>query len=163
MSGWPINHNEFGNNHTPVMIGVSSVDGETIVPVAVNPLTGALISELDAIGTIAYHLVSANTTNATNVKSSAGNLWNVQAFNNSSTIYYLKLFDKASAPNLGTDVPIKTLLIPHNSGDGAGFILPADNAFSFANGISFAITGGIADNDSSACAANAVVINFDYA
>lgn len=33
-------------NSQPVLIGVSSVDGETPIEIAVNPVTGALIVEV---------------------------------------------------------------------------------------------------------------------
>ena len=109
-----------------------------------------------------FKVISAASTNATSVKSSAGQLGGLQVFNNSANIGYLKLYDKASTPTVGTDTPIKTLLIPANT-NGAGFTLARGViGTQFSNGIALAITGGIADNDNTAVAASAFIVNGDY-
>lgn len=113
-------------------------------------------------GTSSSKTISAATTNATSVKASAGKIYGIEAFNNSSTIYYLKMYNKASAPTVGSDTPTKTYLIPHNSNNGAGFIFTTEIGVDYSAGIAFAITSGIADADTGACAANAVVVNIDY-
>ncbi len=45
MANWTKEPQPFGANHTPLLTGLSSTDGETPVPVAVDPATGALITE----------------------------------------------------------------------------------------------------------------------
>lgn len=40
---WPSNRTEFGPNRTPVLIGLSSADDESIIPVAVDPTDGAIL------------------------------------------------------------------------------------------------------------------------
>lgn len=107
-----------------------------------------------------YHLLSANTTNATNVKSSPGSVGYIAVFNTTSTVFYFKLFDKASAPTLGTDVPIHSFPVPSSS-TGAGFVLPIPAGINFVNGISFALTANQADNDTTA-AATGVTIDLGY-
>jgi len=105
-------------------------------------------------------LVSAATTNATSVKASAGQVYNIQAFNtNASSPRYLKLYNKASAPTVGTDTPIKTILIPPAS---SGVVIEISNGLAFSTGIAFALTGAMADNDTTAIAANEVVVNVDW-
>ena len=105
-------------------------------------------------------LVSAATTNATSVKTSAGQLYNVQAFNtNTTSPRYLKLYNLAAAPTVGTSVPVATFLIPPNY---SGFVIEVSNGIAFATGIAFAITGGMADTDSTAIAAAEVVVNLQY-
>ena len=42
---WPTDRSPFGENRTPALIGLSIIDDETIVPVGVNPLTGALLTD----------------------------------------------------------------------------------------------------------------------
>lgn len=44
MVNWTTEPQPFGANHAPLLAGVSSVDGVTPVPVAVNPTTGAIIT-----------------------------------------------------------------------------------------------------------------------
>ncbi len=106
--------------------------------------------------------ISAASTNATSVKATAGNIFSIQAFSIDATPVYLKLYDDSAAPTVGTDTPIKVLLIPGDSVKGNGFTYQPSRGLSFSNGIAFAITGGIANNDTTAIAASEVVINIDY-
>lgn len=79
--------------------------------------------------------------------------------NTTTTLYYLKLYSKATAPVCGTDTPLWTLPVPFggsNSGGGVG--LPA-GSLQFPLGLGMCLTSGIADNDTGN-AATGVVINF---
>src|ERR1700678_4716 len=106
-----------------------------------------------------FHLISAATTNCTNIKPAAGQLVTVFAANTTATIYYLKFYDSASAPPVaGTTTVAITLPIPiGTSSTGGGFILPLPQAAQFLNGIGMCITGGIADSDSSSAATGIAV------
>ena len=57
----------------------------------------------------AYALVSAASTNAASIKATAGNLFELSLFNVTAATIYLKLYNKASAPTVGTDVPLLTI------------------------------------------------------
>ena len=108
------------------------------------------------------HYLSAASTNSNNVKGSAGTIYEVTAINTTSTIYYLKLYDKATAPTCGTDTPVHTYPIPVNSTNGGGFTINFSSVgLAFANGIGFCLTGAIADNDATN-AATGVAMNFSY-
>jgi len=43
---WPDGYNPFGNNHTPGLIGLNASTGKGLVPVAVDPTTGAVLMEV---------------------------------------------------------------------------------------------------------------------
>lgn len=105
--------------------------------------------------------VSAASTNATSVKASAGQVYGLQVMNLNAAARYLKLYNKASAPTVGTDTPVKTIMIPGNTA-GAGVVLSWANGLAFGTGIAFALTTGIADTDTGAVAANEIVVNLDY-
>jgi hypothetical protein len=60
----------------------------------------------------AYSLITAATTNVATMKASGGMLWELTAFNGSAAVMYWKLFNKASAPVIGTDVPLLTIPLP---------------------------------------------------
>src|ERR1700689_1876110 len=93
-------------------------------PFAVNP------AATSAGGATAYHLISAASTNSTNVKSSAGTLYTVTVYNNAATIAYLKFSDSGSAPTCGTTGVTQTFLVPANSnGSGLNFSFPVGLAF----------------------------------
>lgn len=102
---------------------------------------------------------SAASTNATNVKNAAGTVYGIYASNVNAAIRYLKLYNKASAPTVGTDVPVLTIPIP-----ATGFANVPFGALGkrFATGISFALTTGAADSDTAAVAANEIKVSIDY-
>ena len=105
-------------------------------------------------------LISAATTNATSIKGSAGTLGFVSATNINAAARYLKFYNKATAPTVGTDVPLLVYLIPGNTaGAGTNIVLPSEGA-NFTTGIAFAITTGAADSDTGAVAANEIIINY---
>lgn len=106
-----------------------------------------------------YKLVSAATTNANVVKAGQGTVYGIQAYNVNASARYLKFYDKATAPTVGTDTPVKTILIPGNIA-GAGNNVVCN--FTLQAGIAIAITSGMADADTGAVGAADVVVNIDF-
>jgi hypothetical protein len=107
-------------------------------------------------------VISAASTNATNVKGSAGTVGFIHAINLNAAVRYLKFYNKATSPTVGTDTPILTLPIPAST-TGAGFVIPVPvGGIDFTTGISLALTTGIADADTGAVAANEITVNLGY-
>lgn len=131
------------------------VDGSAADVSAASPLpvTGGTLP-----ATTTFRLVSAAaTTNATSVKGSAGTLRRLTGYNASTFARYLKLYDKATAPTVGTDTPRKTLYLP----PATAFALDYNDSFTV--GIALALTGAAADADTTALTAGDVVcLNVDY-
>jgi hypothetical protein len=110
-----------------------------------------------------FHLIAANSTNATSVKGSAATLMSCQTSNNSTTPAYLKIFNKASAPTLGTDTPVDTLIIPGPAAGGGGSnVVFGPGGLALGTGFALAVTNLIADADSTAVAAATYAINCQY-
>jgi len=103
----------------------------------------------------------ANTTNATVVKASAGQVYRIEAFNNSAVIAYLKFYDKATAPTVGSDTVVWKVLIPAST-SGTGVALDEVMGLVFSTGIGYAVTTGIADSDTGAVAASAYIVDIGY-
>lgn len=135
----------------------------TVQPGNTANTTPWLVTDLPATsGGLSLHkTISAASTNGTSVKGSAGHVYGIQAFNTNAAARYLKLYNKASAPTVGTDTPVKVLTIPGNTA-GAGLIVESDKGLAFGTGIAFALTTGVADSDTGAVAANELVVNIDY-
>ena len=106
-----------------------------------------------------YKLISAATTNATSVKASAGQVGYAMVTNTNAAARFLKLYNKASAPTVGTDTPVHTFLIPGNT---SGFTINFGLGVEFTTGIAFALTTGVADSDTAAVAANEIIVNLGY-
>ena len=108
-------------------------------------------------------IISAATTNATLVRAGPTQVAFIYACSINAAVRYLKLYNKATTPTVGTDTPVATLMIP-GSATGAGFALPIPGGTTaFPLGLGFALTTGIADNDTGAVAANEIVVWIGYA
>ncbi len=93
--------------------------------------------------------LSAATDNATLVLSRRTLLTSVQGVNTTATVYYLKLYDKATLPVCGTDVPVMVIPIAPNSATPP--VQPAQG-LQFYSGLGFCVVAGLADNDNTAAA-----------
>ncbi len=111
-------------------------------------------------GATSFTLISAATTNATSVKASAGLLYMLTATNNSATVAFLKMYDKASAPTVGTDIPVMTYMLPSNG--GIAVPIPATGV-TFTTGIAYAITGLATTANTTAVALSQVQVNGAFA
>lgn len=111
---------------------------------------------------VARLISAAASTNGTSVKGSAGNVFRIRGYNASAGLKYLKLYNKASAPTVGTDVPVLTLALPATA--VFDFDLGGAEGHYFSTGIAYAITGAAADNDTTALTAGDVTaLNITYA
>lgn len=106
-----------------------------------------------------FALNSAATTNATSVKASAGTMFMLSVSNSGAAAAFLKLYNLATAPIVGTSVPILTIPIPTS---GIVSINAGTLGHRFSTGISLAITNLVADTDTTAVAASQVKVIIDY-
>jgi hypothetical protein len=136
---------------------VITVQGTT----SMTPLLGSpgATSVSGGISNTSRVVSAAASTNATSAKASAGRVYAIQGYNAATSVRYLKIYNKASAPTVGTDTPIKTLALPPS----AGFAFDFPVGYYFATGIAYALTTGSADSDTGALtAADVVGLNVDY-
>src|SRR5260221_800633 len=108
-------------------------------------------------GSTPYHLVSAASTNATTVKGSAGQVYNYNILNTNAAIRYVHLYNKASNPSVGTDVPVKTFQVPATGQIAGSFPVGS----TFAAGVFLFTTGKTADKTSGAVCAGDVIIDLE--
>jgi hypothetical protein len=102
---------------------------------------------------------SAANTNATSVKASAGTVWSIICSNANAAARYVKFYNLATAPTVGTSVPAFTIAVPAN---GTVTISGGANGIRFGTGIALAITAGAADSDTAAVAANDIKVATSY-
>lgn len=107
-----------------------------------------------ALASIARLVSAAATVNATVAKASAGRLYKIYGYNAATSVRYLKLYNKAAAPTVGTDVPVVTVpLTPSREFDiDLGLI-----GQYFSTGIAYGLTTGAADTDTGVLTAADVV------
>lgn len=107
-----------------------------------------------------YRVLSAvASTNGALISASARNVHKLMGRVIRASSVFIKLYDKATAPTVGTDVPIMTLECPASS----TFDLDL-KGFSLTNGLGIAITTAGADADTGALTAGDVTaLNLSYA
>lgn len=118
----------------------------------------ATVAAIHALLNAQYSVSSAATTNAALVKAGQTNVTGILITNVSGGTKYVKLYNKATAPTVGTDVPL--LIIPIAA--GATVNLPYGPAIKFALGLGVGITGAAADNDTTAVAAGDIRLIINY-
>lgn len=106
-----------------------------------------------------YSAVTTAGLNAASARTSAGNLLELTVSNPTATPIFVKVYDKASSPTVGTDVPVLTIPVDANSVKTFEFGFYGKR---FANGIAFAATGAIAATDTTNSVAG-VQIHATYA
>lgn len=101
---------------------------------------------------------TAATTNATSVATSACHLFTVWVYNANAALRYLKIYNKASAPTVGTDVPV--LVIPLKSAD----FTPVHWAkgLYLSTGLAYALTTGAATSDTNAVGTDITGLTITY-
>lgn len=109
-------------------------------------------------GSTPYHLISAASTNANNVKSTAGNLYGYTLSNTNASARFFRLYNLSGSPTVGTSTIKHTVQIPGN----ATVIHVFPNGFAFGTGIALACTGAMGDSDTTAIGAGDVSIDLDY-
>jgi hypothetical protein len=117
-----------------------------------------LLAKFDVLTKSVYTVNALATTNAAVVKNAAGRVHSLDLFNASGATKYVRLYDKATAPTVGTDVAMRVYAIPATSTLHVHF----PGADTYATGIAIAITGGAAATDSTAVAAGDVQLTINY-
>jgi hypothetical protein len=150
---------------TVVVTSVTSFASSTTVlsasiPAGTNNIGKITAGSSTTGGATMFNLVSAATTNATLVKATVGTLYSINCYNNGASTAYIKLYNKATAPTVGTDVPVKVIMLP--AGGGSNVVAPA-MGYAFSLGIAYAVTGGAANTDTTAVALSQVLVNGSYA
>jgi len=166
------------NNSLPVRVisaPTTTVTGSVTATVSgtvtANIGTGALAAGTNAIGDVGiqvranatgaaskFHLISAATTNATNVKSSAGRLLGWRITNLNAAFRYVKLHNSAGVPTAGAGVVETIAIAPNSTSVGE---LPAGSGFT--TGIAITTVTGATDADATAVAANELIIDLYFA
>jgi hypothetical protein len=115
------------------------------------------------VATKAHSKSSTNSTNATSVKASAGTVFNMIIHNThggggSGSAIAFRLYNKTTAPVVGTDVPMIIIHVPSSSSKEISFT----SGVTFTDGIAYSITGGDSLLDAAAVDADGVQVYMGY-
>jgi hypothetical protein len=105
------------------------------------------------------HFVAAASNNATNVKASAGQVYQIDAYNNAAYPVYLKLYNSATSPtSCGATGLFKVVGIQ----SGTQHTLQTEEGWALGTGIGYCLTKGIADADNTAVLASDAVVDLAW-
>lgn len=148
--------------------GAMPVSVQNTPAVTVSSGTVTTVSTVTAVTTSGTPLAPAtpfilNSVAGTNISlilTGTSGLHAFYATNTGATVAFVKLYNKATAPVLATDVPAMIIPVPAAVAGVPGVAtLPiGHNGFRFALGLGIAITGGVADTDATAVAAGQVKV-----
>jgi hypothetical protein len=110
-------------------------------------------------GLSAKHFVAAASDNATNLKSSAGQVYSIDGYNNGSAPVYFKLYNASSTP---TGCGATNLFKVVGLQAGTQHTLQSEEGWALGTGIGYCLTGGIADSDDTAVTASVATIDVGY-
>jgi hypothetical protein len=144
----------------PVQVtgGNIAVSSGTIT--TVSSVTAVVAAGIPTVPTTPYFVNSLATTNGALILTGTSGLQAFYATNTGAAAAYVKLYNKATAPTVGTDVPEMIIPVPAAAAGvpGAVELTPGFNAYRFALGLGIAITAGAADSDVSPVAAGQVKV-----
>ena len=135
------------------VIGTVPVNGSLTTAGTATPLPSTTAGGFASF----LKLTSAATTNLTAWRAAATALSFLTAYNGGAAVAYLKLYNKATAPVLATDVPVMKIPLPPNQ----LVVLPFHFA-RFSTGLALAITNLEPDTDATTVAAGQVVLSAGY-
>jgi hypothetical protein len=131
---------------------------------ATNQFYTSLVPTTSGGLSVASAIVPNNTTSVA-VKAGAGQLYAIDAFSiSAATPVFIKLYNAAQgSTTCGSGTPVARYMIPAPGGAaGSGIIMEDPNGIAFGTAITYCITAGMADADTTAPAASTYVVNFHY-
>ena len=122
-----------------------------------QPVSGTLNP---AVPATPYFVNSAASTNGALILTGTSNVSSFYATNEGATAAYIKLYNKATAPTVGTDVPEMTIPVPAavSGVPGVATIPIGFHGFRFALGLGIAITRNAVYTDTTAVGAGEVKV-----
>ena len=112
-------------------------------------------------GLSVYRNIDMNAT-PVNIKASAGQVYGYYIANTAtgSVFRYVKIYNKATAPVIGSDAALLVMTIPVPAGAAAN--VEFSNGIAFSSGIGITAVTGVADTNATAPTANDVIVNILY-
>jgi hypothetical protein len=132
----PANGSHAANDNV-VRVQTVGTDGTTAGGISLQPATSG--------GSLIYRNIDLDETGIL-VVAGAHQVYGYYLFNAAASVRYIKFYNKATAPTVGTDTPVMTYPLP--AGAAANVAFP--NGVAFSLGIGVGATTGLADNSTGA-------------
>lgn len=142
----------------------SDSTGQVALATGTNTIGNAGIVPVTSGGTSVCYLTSAASTNSTNCKASAGQLYGYDLVNTTTTIYYLRIYNSSGAPTCSSATGfIRTIPVPPAAaaGGAGGVARSLAVGEAYGTGLGFCLTGGGSSTDNTN-AATGVYVTLNY-
>ena len=139
---------------------IGDVDVLTLpaIPAGTNTIGAVNVKPATSGGLSIFRSLDLDETEE-EIKSTAGQVYGYYIYNKAATAIYVKFYNATAANvTVGTTTPVLTIGIPAGSGANVEWT----NGIAFSTAITIAATTGVADNDTTAPAANDIVANIFY-
>lgn len=111
---------------------------------------------------ISHKRISTGDTNAVSVTAEPTRLLFVDVSNVNAAVRYIKIYNKASVPTVGTDVPRLTIPVEGGTTGKSTFRFYGDKGLDFSAGLGFCMTTEATDAGSTGVSADQHVIMLGY-
>ena len=138
-------------------IRVDATGGIVLANTSIGNIIGAIGSSANSSSSLLAHRISSAVAGAF-IKASVGRLYGYSLINTSAGIRYVHIYNKVSAPTVGTDTPVATIPIPA----GGVVNLMTDIGYYLSTGISWAVTTDAITTPITAGAAGDILGSFWY-
>lgn len=140
-------------------MAIQLVGADNTTLLALDSATGGMKTVATLPPSTFFKANSAASTNAQVLKASPGKVFKIVVVNNTGTLAYVKLYDIATTPVVGTTIPVLPIGVHANEMK----VIDFDDGLPFTSGIALAMTALGADSDSTAVPAGAlkVIIRYD--
>jgi hypothetical protein len=135
----------------------TSANSAPVVIASDQSAVNTSLQEVATGGATVFHLVSAASTNLTNIKSSAGKVTGWYIYNSNGSARKVAFHNNAGTPTAGAAVYFSAVIPPLSAAN-----CPYPAGINFSTGIAISTTTGLADADTTAVALNDLIINIFY-
>lgn len=145
-------------------ISQMSVLKQISASVQAPPAAGAQPAPVTSGGLSTCYLQATASTNATNCKNAAGQVYHIRVVGNGTTIGYLRMYNLSAAPTCTSATGLQDAVpVPQPAaGGGGGFVEDIGMGEAFSTGIGFCFSGGIGTTDNTNVAATTWQITVMY-
>jgi hypothetical protein len=128
-------------------------------PVSISQNQPTIVPSATVGALTPYSLNSAAGTNATLIKSTAGNLYEISVNNRGLAACAVNIYSLATAPTVGTTVPLFSIIVPAGGFDLLNFGMYGKR---LSSGFAISITAGTTLLDTTAVTAGQVQVSASY-
>jgi predicted regulator of Ras-like GTPase activity (Roadblock/LC7/MglB family) len=143
---------QYGTTTTPLVVDLGVNNDVAAVPTAAT-----------SGGCTPGSSISAGAVLETEIKATAGQLYQLVVTNLDATPVFARLYNDTAANTDENDTPVQRFVVPtQGNGNGAGFVLPINIGQVYSTAITLRVTTGGADTNTGALSATEVFVSYCY-